>query len=185
MMDPIASFIDYFRQTLDSKNQDAIVTTDVSNDFFIDFVNYTPSILGELNNCITEKHIDRFYNRLNDLKYLCVFNEELNKYWFSMRALSGALVKLSTKKSLKNAQKVHQYYIRKYGDRKVLSNENWFEQKRWNFLNTLEAISEINQLDDLIDRNIVLLKSYLDHYIYNLNSFIEDIRKTLILKEDF
>lgn len=183
-MDSIDSFIDYFRQTLDSKNQETTANTDVSKEFFLDFVNYTPPILAELDNCITGKHIERFYIRLNDLKYLCVFNEELNKYWFSMRALSGALVKLSTKKSLKNAHKVHEYYIRKYGDRKVLSNENWFEIKRWQFLNALELITEISQLDELIDQNIILLKSYLDHYIFNLNCFIEDIRKTLRLKED-
>ena len=181
-MDSISSFIDYFRQTLDLKNQGFVNEMNVSKEFFLDFVNYTPPILAELEFYISQKHIEKFYARLNDLKYLCVFNEELNKYWFSMRALSGALCKLNKKRSLKSAHKVHEYYIRKYGDRKILSSENWFEIKRWHFLDELGAISETGELNDFIERNITLLKSYLDHYILNLNRFIGEIRKTLSLK---
>ena len=178
-MNSIESFIEYFRNTLDEKNRNLLKEKKISKDFFDDFIKYTPKTISELNQYILDDRISLFYSKLNDLKYLCIFDEELNKYWFAMRGLSGAIAKLLVKKDLENARKVHQYYIHKYGDRIALRDENWFENKRWQFLDSLEILNSDDQLSHFINQNKIVLKCYLDNYHFHVNCFIGDIRKSL------
>jgi len=181
-MEEAVSFINYFRSSLDKKVEEPGFGENISKDFFCDFIQFTPTILYELDKYLEDKRIELFYNRLNDLKYLCVFNENLNLFWFSMRALSGTLFRLNSPGGLNNAKKLHSYYLEKYGDRKVLSNENWFENKRWIFLDSLEKITSEAELITLIENNCIVLKNFFDDYKFHLGRFIEEIRTTLSIR---
>ena len=156
-MEEAVSFINYFRSSLDKEIQEPGFGENISKDFFCDFIQFTPSILRELSIYIDDKRIGLFYNRLNDLKYLCVFNENLNLFWFSMRALSGTLFRLNSPGGLENAKKLHCYYLEKYGDRKVLRDENWFENRRWIFIDSLEKVTTEEELSTLIENNSKML----------------------------
>lgn len=181
-MDSITSFLEYFRSTLDEKNQSISIDEKISKDFFVDFIEYTPAVIMDLRKYISDDQFNLFYQRLNDLKYLCVFDEELNKYWFAMRGLSGALLKLTEKKNLKNARAIYNYYFGKYGDRRALQNENWLENKRWLFLDSLADVNNMEELDILIEENRIILKYYLNNYHFHLIRFIEEVRKKLSLE---
>ncbi len=169
-MDEAASFIYYFRESLDQKENDQEPVENVSESFFPDFIQLTPVVLGELENYLQEKQLGLFYNRLNDLKYLCVFDENLNLFWFCMRALSGALTKLGHGR-VNGTKKLHQYYLDKYGGREALRNENWFENRRWIFLDALEKVETEEQLKKLIENYHVVLNCYLENYKFHLGCF--------------
>jgi hypothetical protein len=170
-------FINYFKDSLEDGVAPDLM---VSKGFFADFIQYTPEIEQALYHYLRENQMNLFYSRLNDLKYLCVFNEELNKYWFAMRALSGALDKLQNPTTLGNAQKVHQYYVEKYGDRRLLKDENWFEHRRWTFLDALKSVNTEEHLSDIIEQNLVVLSGLLDIYKHHLSCFILKIKHALI-----
>ncbi len=181
-MEAAISFINYFRSSLDKEIKELGQEGNISKDFFCDFIQFTPQVLHELNKYHEVKRIELFYNRLNDLKYLCVFDENLNLYWFSMRALSGTLFRLNFPGGLENAKKLHYYYIEKYGDRKMLRDENWFENKRWIFLDSLEAVTTKEELTTLIENYSVILNYFLETYQFHLNRFVEGVRSTLSIQ---
>jgi len=180
-MDPISLFISDFKHSLDPVKPESSEENKCSIAFFNDFIEYTPKILSDLNNNIQKEKIDVFYLRLNDLKYLCVYNEYLNEYWFAMRGLSGALARLLADCTVGNAGKVQQYYTRKYDRRVLLRDENWFESRRWHFLDLLGAVNSEEELKNFIARYLSILNHYLDNYQFHLNCFIQDIKKSLSL----
>ena len=178
-MDGEVYFIKYFRSSLNKEVYEPEDNENTSEDFFSDFIQYTPLVLQELDKYYGEKRMDLFYIRLNDLKYLCVFNENLNLYWFSMRALSGALFRLNSPGGLANAKKLHFYYLEKYGDRSALRDENWFENRRWIFLDSLEKVATEEQLTTLIENYCIILKCFLENYQFHLNRFVKGVRSSL------
>lgn len=179
-MNAAENFVSFFRDSFgETKEQNYV--DEISKDFFVDFVKYTPIIETELYSFLQKGEMGKLYSRLNDLKYLCAFNDDLNKYWFMMRAMSGALNKLMNPIKLENAKKIHEYYLHKYGARKVLKDENWFENRRWHFLDSLGNIHTEERLSDFIQQNLVIMRGLLDTYSYYLESFINEIEKEIAL----
>jgi hypothetical protein len=163
-----ASFNRGADQSMDKKNGEG---------FFADFVYYTPIKLKLLESYLNDGKIDFFYNSLPDLKYLVEFSDNLNRYWHLLRAYSGALAKLTVNRSTKGAIRLYSYYFEKYGDRRTIRNEHWFEKKRWEFLDELHAIYNEDELETFILKYQRILVDSLEIYVSFVLAFINDLKK--------
>ncbi len=142
------SFKNYFEESL--KKEDQSVSEKLASEFFADFIHYTPIKLELLDSYLKAGRIDYFYQSLSDFKYLIEFSDNLNRYWYLLRAYSTALSKLEADQSVKNAKKLYSHYFEIYGDRRMLRSEHWFEKKRWEFLDELQLINREDELSDFI-----------------------------------
>ena len=71
-----------------NKEADQSVSQKNVEEFIADFIHYTPIKLELLESYLKVGKIDFFYNSLNDLKYLVEFSDDLNRYWYLLRAYS-------------------------------------------------------------------------------------------------
>lgn len=169
------SFKEYFE---DSFNQleDQSKAKKLSEEFFSDFIHYTPIKLELLESYLNAGQIDHFYQSLVDLKYLVEFSDNLSRYWYLLRAYSGALSKLKTDPTAKASKKLYSYYFGKYGDRRMLRDEHWFEKHRWAFLDELHAIYNDSELDYFIGKYQRILAENFKIYDSFLRAFIVDLK---------
>lgn len=149
------------------------------DEFFADFIQYTPFKLELLASYLNTGHIDYFYQTLPDLKYLVEFSDDINRYWYLLRAYSGALSKLKTYQTVKDSKKLHSYYFDKYGDRRILRNEHWFEKKRWEFLDELQLIYREDELSNFIHKYEKVLSEDLYTYTTFIRSLINNLQKLI------
>jgi len=147
----------------------------LAEQFFADVVHYTPLKLEMLESHLSSGHIDLFYKSLTDFKYLIEFSDNLSRYWHVLRAYSGALAKLKSDLTVKGAKNLYAYYFSKYGDRRVLRNEHWFEQKRWEFLDEIQNVYSEEELKEFFLHYQNVLAENLTTYTSFLLLFIKDI----------
>ena len=147
------------------------------NIFINEFLIYVPEIMDELQQYIDSSQFHNFYIKLNNLKFLVEYADNLNRYWFVLRAYSGGLKKLMEEKTVRHALDVYLYYYLKYGKRRILKDENWFEHKRWEFLDQLTQVDDENELSSFINRMIDLLDQYFQVYKNELLRFHADVKK--------
>jgi len=175
-----------FYETSFNKETDQSMVQKHFDDFFADFIHYTPTKLELLESYLNAGKIDFFYNLLNDFKYLVQFSDNLNRYWYLIRAYSGALAKLKADQSAKGAKRLYSYYFEKYGDRRTIRKEHWFEKKRWEFLDDLQAIYSENELETFTLKYQHILSESMEIYVSFLLAFINDLKKlqhsTAVLK---
>lgn len=169
------SFIRFFEESF-QKETGGYDSVKLSQDFLNDFIHYTPIKLEMLQSYLAVGNIDSFYNSLADLKYLVEFSDDINRYWYLLRGYSGALAKLKADKSVKGAKRLTSYYFDKYGDRRILRNEHWFEKKRWEFLDELQVVYTEDELEKFILKYQQILVESLDIYISFLMAFITDLK---------
>ena len=158
-----------------NKEADQSVSQKNVEEFIADFIHYTPIKLELLESYLKVGKIDFFYNSLNDLKYLVEFSDDLNRYWYLLRAYSGALAKLKADQSAKGAKRLYSYYFEKYGDRRTIRKEHWFEKKRWEFLDELNAIFSEDELETFILKYQRILTDSTEIYVSFLLAFINDL----------
>lgn len=176
-MDAAENFIKHF-----NKSYKKILGKQKSSEknFFIsEFVDYIPEFMAEMQRDIDDRKISNFYIKLNNLKYLIEFSDELNKCWYILRAYSGGLKKLLETSTIEEAKKIHQYYVDRYGGRRVLKDENWFEEKRWAFLDQLKELKTNKSLNLFIEFYIEKLNEYFASYKKEILQFRNDIKRLL------
>ena len=171
-----ALFKEFYEATF-SKETNQSTTQKNGELFFADFICYTPIKLELLESYLNAGKIGFFYNSLTDLKYLVEFSDNLNRYWYLLRAYSGALAKLKDNQSAKGAMRLYSYYFEKYGDRRTIRNEHWFEKKRWEFLDELHAIYSEDELEAFILKYQHILANSLETYVSFVMDFINDLKK--------
>lgn len=135
-----------------SKDAGGLDSQRLSDEFIANFISTTPVKLQKLQSYLNEGKIEDFYNSLPDLKLLVEFSDYLNRYWYLLRGYSGALAKLKANPTVKGTKRLLSYYFEKYGDRRILRNEHWFEKKRWEFLD------ELNDLYNDVEIELFLVK---------------------------
>lgn len=147
----------------------------LADEFVSDFIHYTPLKLEMLESYLSGGHIDLFYKSLTDLKYLIEFSDDLSRYWHFLRGYSGALAKLKEDLSVKGAKNLYAYYFNKYGERRDLRNEHWFEMKRWEFLDEIQNIYSNAELKTFFIKYQHVLAENLKIYSSFLILFIKDV----------
>jgi hypothetical protein len=175
-MNSARSFKEYF-ETSFKKEEDQLNAEKLMQEFFADFIYYTPIKLESLESYLAVGKIDYFYNSLADLKYLIEFSDNLNRYYYLLRAYSGALSKLKSDQTVKGSKKLYSYYFSKYGDRRMLRKEHWFEKKRWEFLDQLQSVYTEAELFAFIVKYQKVLSETLKIYQSYLFVFINDLKK--------
>jgi len=169
------SFIEYYKASFKTE-EDTEKACQLFDEVYSDFICYTPITLELLEVYLNAGHIDYFYISLTDLKYLIEFSDDLNRYWHLLRAYSGALSKLKANQTVKSSKKIYYYYFARYGDRRFLRNEHWFEEKRWEFLDELQSIYTEDALENFIFNYQCTLAQSLKIYVSILSEFINDLK---------
>lgn len=144
-----------------------------------DFISYTPAKLDLLQSYLDAGQFDLFYQSIADLKYLIEFSDEISRYWYVLRGYSGALAKLKADFTVKGSKRIYSYYFSRYGDRRMLRNEHWFEKKRWEFLDELNAVFSENELDLFLEKYHDVLDGDLKIYISFVLLFVHDVKEIL------
>ncbi len=174
-MKTATAFKAYFESSY-TKEDDRSGALKLSQEFFKDFIQFTPIELELLESYLAAGHIDHFYKSLADLKYLIEFSDNLSRYWFLLRGYSGALAKLKTEQTVKGTKKLYSYYFDKYGDRRILRNEHWLEKRRWDFLDELQAIYSEDELEYFIRKYQQILADNLTVYVSFMMAFIVELK---------
>lgn len=176
MMKSAKSFKEFFEASFkDEVNQTE--AKKLLDDFIADFIHFTPIKLELLESYLIAGHFDLFYKSLDDLKYLIEFSDNLSRYWFLLRAYSGALAKLKADQTVKGSKMLYSYYFEKYGDRRMIRNEHWFEKKRWEFLDALQEIFSDHELENFIHKYDRILVENFEIYASFLLVFIKDLQR--------
>ncbi|GEM_PF-1127833 len=175
MLNCVQSFIEYYEASFKIE-EDQEKAQQLFNEFCSDFICYIPINLELLESSLNGGHIDYFYKSVADLKYLIEFSDDLSRYWHLLRAYSGALSKLKAHQSVKGSKKIYYYYFSRYGDRRFLRNEHWFEGKRWEFLDELQSVYTEDALEDFILKYQRILAGNLKIYMSFLTEFINDLK---------
>ncbi len=170
------AFKEYFEASFGQESDQSKVYRQ-NCEFLSDFVLYVPVELDLLESYLNASQFFLFYQSLNDLKFLIEFSDDLNRYWYVMRAYSGALFRLKSDFSVKAAKRLYCYYFDRYGDRRFLRNEHWFECKRWEFLDELLLTNTDDELDAFIFKYKHLLSEDFQLYSSFLMGFIYDLKK--------
>lgn len=175
-MDSAKSFKEYFEASfLNEADQKKAAL--LSQYFFTDFLYCTPLELQLLGSHLNDGNIDLFYKSLSNLKYLVEYSDNLNRYWYLLRAYSGALAKLKSDQTVKGSKKLYLYYFNKYGDRRLIRNEHWFEKKRWEFLDELQSIYTDKDLSNFVRKYSLVLLETMKIYNAYLTSFMNDLKQ--------
>jgi hypothetical protein len=148
-----------------------------SNEFISDFIYFTPIKIELLGSYISAGQITLFYKSLIDLKYLIEFSDNFNRYWHVLRGYSETLSKLKEDPSVKNSKRLYCSYFEKYGDRRTIRNEHWFEKKRWEFLDEMNCIYTDEELQKFIQKYLQVLSENFKIYLSFLKIFINDLQK--------
>ncbi len=144
-----------------------------NNQEFHDLSDEIKNTLATLQGYIDSMDMQSFYQKIEDLKYLIEYSDELNKNWYMIRAYSGALARLLEKKTAEHAIEVYSYYEQTYGGRRILKDENWFEQNRWEFLDELKSINSMEKLDSFVEKRTKKLNGFFLAYKSELLIFIQ------------
>lgn len=169
-------FIEFF-ETSFKDDSDQERAHRLSQEYFADFIHYTPIKLDMLKAYLTQGQIELFYKSLIDLKYLIEFSDNLSRYWHLLRGYSEALYKLKADQSVKGSKKLYSYYFEMYGDRRSIREEHWFEKKRWEFLDELQPIFSEDALDNFIQKYQMVLTENLKIYSSFMMVFISDLQR--------
>lgn len=175
-MNSAKSFKEYFEASF-SNEADQKKALLLSQYFFADFLYCTPLELQLLESHLNDGHIDIFYKSLSNLKYMVEYSDNLNRYWYLLRAYSGALAKLKADQTVKGSKKLYLYYFDKYGDRRLLRNEHWFENKRWEFLDELQSIYTEKDLSNFVRKFYLILLETLRIYSSYMTAFMKDLKQ--------
>lgn len=175
-MNSASSFKEFYKASfLQGENPNQ--SQKLAEQFFEDVVYYTPLKLEMLESLLSGGHIDLFYKSLPDFKYFIEYSDNLSRYWHVLRAYSGALSKLKDDLTVKGAKKLYAYYFNKYGDRRILCNEHWFEKKRWEFLDEIQNIYSDDELrkfflkyQHVLAENLAIYTSFLTMFIKNIET---------------
>ncbi len=174
------SFVKYFNKTYIKIPANKLKPPEKNeNEFLNEFVAYIPEIVYELEDHIKNREINRFYIKLKNIKFLVEYSDELNKNWYLIRAYSGGLKRLMEKPDTHHAMQVYLYYFQKYGDRRLLKDENWFEEKRWQFLDELLDVENDKMLRTFIKAKTHLLNEYFQIYKTELLKFRSEVMKLM------
>ncbi len=182
-MNSAKSFVEFYQTSFKSEVSEDIAQK-LSDDFFADFIYYTPIKLDLLESYLKAGQIDYFYKSLADFKYLVEYSDDFNRYWYILRAYSGALSKLKDNLTVKGSKKLYSYYFEKYGDRRILRNEHWFELKRWEFLDELQSIYTAAELEYFILKYQRILLENLTIYKSFVKAFIIDLKKDHVYEQN-
>ena len=148
------------------------ISKDHLNECLQSIIDLLPKFEEQINN----RQMNDFYEGINQLKYLIEYSDGLNKNWYLIRACSGALRRLLRDTSIQNTTNVYSYYETKYGRRRILRHENWFEQQRWEFLDDLKTIDQEEKLNRFLDKSMKQLNEYFQTYKNELLLFIEEVK---------
>lgn len=168
------SFVEFFESSFQLAGE--LSAHDQTQLFLADFIHFTPQKLELLESLIDSGNLEYFYVSLADLKYLVEFSGDFSRYWYLMRAYSGALYKLQENYSVKGSKKVYCYYFDKYGGRRILKDEHWFEEKRWEFLDELSDIFSEEELGKFIAKYQQVLRKNLSEYRAVVMAFIKALK---------
>lgn len=146
------------------------------NEFLIDFIAFVPETIADLQYNIEHQQIDDFYNNLTSLKFLVEYSDDLNRYWYLLRALAGGIKRLLEKETVQHAMEVYLYYHQKYGGRRIFKQDNWFENKRWQFLDRLIDIETPRELMTFIEDEMRELNEYFRVYKNELLQFHNEVK---------
>ncbi len=174
-MTPAERFYKYFGQAYGQQPKDDSSKT--QNEFVEEFIATVPDIIDELETNLIKHEIREFYIKIKNLKYLCEFSEEFNRFWLLMRAISGGLQRLLEEPTKDHAVDVYVYYYKQYGGRRKLRYESWFENHRWEFLDRLTKLTSDEDLNDFILEKIDALTSYFQLFKKELDYFIKELKK--------
>jgi len=169
-------FIEFFEASFKMKT-DQQNAKQLADDFFADFTYFTPIKLELLESYLNIGQINLFYQSLIDLKYLIEFSDNLNRYWHVLRGYSEALSKLKADQTVKNSKRLYSDYFDRYGDRRAIRNEHWFEKKRWEFLDELQKIYTEDELNEFINKYHRILAENLEIYVSFMMVFINELQK--------
>jgi hypothetical protein len=142
-----------------------------------DFIAVTNGRLESLKNLLEERKLNEFYFALPEFRYLAEYSNDLSRYWYLMRGYSGALSKLAYDKNVKGAKKLYTYYFEKYGDRRIIRKEHWFEKKRWEFLDDMQDVFNEYELEIFFRKYTMALDETFKTYSSFLKRFINDLRR--------
>jgi len=156
-----------FTRDADSKESQRL-----SDEFIANFIATTPVTLHRLQTYLNEGKIEEFYSALPELKFLVEFSDYLNRYWYLLRGYSGALAKLKSNPTVKGTKRLLSYYFEKYGDRRILRNEHWFEKKRWEFLDELNDLFNDVEIELFLVKYQRILSNNFEIYTSFVMSFI-------------
>ena len=173
-MNSASSFKQFYESNF-SKGENPDQAKKLAVEFFDDFVRYIPLKLEKLESYLSAGKIEQFYLSLSDLKYLIEFSDDLNRYWHLLRAYSGALSKLQNDLTVKGAKNLYAYYFGKYGDRRFLRTEHWFEKKRWEFLDEIQNIYSEADMKEFFLHYQHILNENMKIYTSFLLLFVKDI----------
>lgn len=176
-MTPAERFYKYFNRAYGYSEGD--VPSDKKNAFIEEFISQIPEIMDELETHLLKHEIHEFYIKIKNLKYLSEYSEEFNRYWLLLRSVSGGLNRVLENPSKEHIANVYVYYFSRYGGRRKLRDENWFEGHRWEFLDRLSKITTDDELNDFILEKIDDLSSYFQLYKKELSFFMLELKKLL------
>lgn len=175
MRNSVKSFKQFYEASF-ALGIDAIQAKRLSGEAIADFIYYTPEKLDLLESYMEAGQFELLYKSVADLKYLIEFSDEISRYWYVVRGYSGALAKLKANPTVKGSKKIYSYYFNRYGDRRILRNEHWFEKKRWEFLDDLNGIFFENELDRFMMKYNRILAQNLNVFIATVMLFIIDLK---------
>ncbi|RKD90573.1 hypothetical protein [Mangrovibacterium diazotrophicum] len=147
------------------------------NTGLIQFIASTKNSLDNLQSYLDNKQVAQFYQEIGELKFMIEYSDEVHKNWLLIRAYSGALARLSLEVSMKHASDVSSYYEIQYGRRRILKEESWFEQLRWEFLDELKTLDDDAKLTRFLNKQHKKLNSCFQVYKSELMLFLESLNK--------
>jgi hypothetical protein len=175
-MNTARSFIEFFEASFKNETDQQKALRN-AQEFFADFIRSTPVKLEMLESYLKQGQIDLFYKSLIDLKYLIEFSDNLNRYWHLLRGYSEALSKLKASPSVKSSSKLYCCYFEKYGDRRAIRNQHWFEKRRWDFLDELHSIYTEDELRNFLLKYHEVLSENLKIYTSFMMVFVNELQR--------
>lgn len=176
-MNSAKSFREYYEVSF-FDGRDNAEAQKLADEFFTTFIHNTTQKIELLESYLSKGDIDLFYDSITELKYLIEFSDNLSRYWHLIRGYSGALSKLKAEMTVKGAKNLYAYYYSKYGDRRFLRDEHWFEKKRWEFLDEMQNIYFEDDLrkffqkyEQVLSENMKIYTSFIMMFIIDLETW--------------
>ena len=175
MGNSVQAFKDFYENLFLRQNPEE--AQQLLSEFFRKFILSTRKEFVLLESYVKSGNYEKFYELLAEFKYLIEYSDDLSRYWYLLRGYSGALAKLNADKSVKGAKKLYVYYFEKYGDRRILRDEHWFEMKRWEFLDELQVINNKYEVDTFIQKYRRVMIDNFEIYSSFISTFILDLKR--------
>jgi hypothetical protein len=177
-MNTALSFKEFFEASFQVDN-DLHMANMRSDEFFTEVIQSTPVKLEILESYLLVGNFDLFYKTLTDFKYLIEFSDNLSRYWHLLRGYSEAMGRLKANQTVKGSKRLYFDYFEKYGDRRSLRDEYWFENVRWEFLDELLNIYAEEDLRIFIMKyqhrmieNLKIYESFIVLFISDLQNIL-------------